>query len=159
MVNQSSRNILTNSCTSDALKTHRRDQFIGMHKILQQPYFPFKSGYLLTLDATEWIKGLLAVPFVLYSEPTGLLGDGDSTTKMMEEAHRRYAEIMRDVELMIDDHSAFSSRHDSCKTRKTCESQISNMTRSFQTRKRRSLPIKVTHARAYSRTLLHTAAP
>jgi hypothetical protein len=24
---------------------------------------------------------------------------------MAEEAHRRYAEIMRDVELMIDDHS------------------------------------------------------
>jgi IMP and pyridine-specific 5'-nucleotidase len=46
---------------------------------------------------------LLAVPFVLYSQPTGVLGDGHS--KVGEEAHRRYAEIMRDVELMIDDHS------------------------------------------------------
>lgn len=53
----------------------------------------------------EWVKGLLAVPFVLYSQPTGVFGDGPSVTQMAEEAHRRYAEIMRDVELMIDDHS------------------------------------------------------
>ncbi|OAA60118.1 IMP-specific 5'-nucleotidase 1 [Cordyceps fumosorosea ARSEF 2679] len=65
-----------------ALKTHRRDQFI------------------------EWVKGLLAVPFVLYSQPTGVVGDGTSIAKMSEEAHRRYAEIMRDVEVMIDDHIA-----------------------------------------------------
>ncbi|KAF4973786.1 hypothetical protein FZEAL_9233 [Fusarium zealandicum] len=65
-----------------ALKTHRRDQFI------------------------EWVKGLLAVPFVLYSQPTGVFGDGPSVTLMAEEAHRRYAEIMHDVELMIDDHIA-----------------------------------------------------
>ncbi|EGX90084.1 IMP-specific 5'-nucleotidase 1 [Cordyceps militaris CM01] len=63
-----------------ALKTHRRDQFI------------------------EWVKGLLAVPFVLYSQPTGVVGDGTSIAKMSEEAHRRYAEIMGDVEVMIDDH-------------------------------------------------------
>ncbi|KAM0279021.1 hypothetical protein ACHAQH_004803 [Verticillium albo-atrum] len=64
-----------------ALKTHRRDQFI------------------------EWIKGLLAVPFVLYSQPTGVLDvNGTSLARTAEEAHRRYAEIMRDVELMIDDH-------------------------------------------------------
>ncbi|POR35725.1 IMP-specific 5'-nucleotidase 1 [Tolypocladium paradoxum] len=63
-----------------ALKTHRRDQFI------------------------EWVKGLLAVPFVLYSQPTGVFGDGPNVAKMAEEAHRRYAEIMRDVEMMIDDH-------------------------------------------------------
>ncbi|KAI3327188.1 IMP-specific 5-nucleotidase [Xylariaceae sp. AK1471] len=66
-----------------ALKTHRRDQFI------------------------EWIKGLLAVPFVLYSQPTGVFEtNGVSVTQMSEEAHRRYAEIMRDVEVMIDDHIA-----------------------------------------------------
>uniref|UniRef100_A0A8H7K418 IMP-specific 5'-nucleotidase 1 n=1 Tax=Bionectria ochroleuca TaxID=29856 RepID=A0A8H7K418_BIOOC len=63
-----------------ALKTHRRDQFI------------------------EWVKGLLAVPFVLYSEPTGVFGDGTNVDRMAEESHRRYAEIMRDVERMIDDH-------------------------------------------------------
>ncbi|KAI5867671.1 IMP-specific 5-nucleotidase [Durotheca rogersii] len=64
-----------------ALKTHRRDQLI------------------------EWIKGLLAVPFVLYSQPTGVFEtNGFSTTQMSEEAHRRYAEIMRDIEVMIDDH-------------------------------------------------------
>ncbi|KAI1212782.1 IMP-specific 5-nucleotidase [Annulohypoxylon truncatum] len=63
-----------------ALKTHRRDQFI------------------------EWIKGLLAVPFVLYSQPTGVFEtNGFNVTQMSEEAHRRYAEIMRDIEVMIDD--------------------------------------------------------
>ncbi|KAF7563858.1 hypothetical protein G7046_g246 [Stylonectria norvegica] len=70
-----------------ALKTHRRDQFI------------------------EWIKGLLAVPFVLYSQPTGVFGDGPSVTQMAEEAHRRYAEIMRDVEVMIDDHILRQNDH------------------------------------------------
>lgn len=54
---------------------------------------------------TEWIKGLLAVPFVLYSQPTGIVGAEEAIAKMAEEAHRRYAEIMRDVEYMIDDHS------------------------------------------------------
>ena len=61
------------------------------------------------LFSLEWIKGLLAVPFVLYSQPTGILGDGTSLSKMEEDAHRRYAEIMRDVELMIDDHSMSDS--------------------------------------------------
>lgn len=60
------------------------------------------------MSLVEWVKGLLAVPFVLYSEPTGVFGDGTTVTKMAEEAHRRYAEIMRDVELMIDDHSKVS---------------------------------------------------
>ncbi|KAI1349698.1 IMP-specific 5-nucleotidase [Xylaria sp. FL0043] len=70
-----------------ALKTHRRDQFI------------------------EWIKGLLAVPFVLYSQPTGVFEtNGVSVTQMSEEAHRRYAEIMRDVEFMIDDHIAHQAQ-------------------------------------------------
>lgn len=56
--------------------------------------------------STEWIKGLLAVPFVLYSQPTGVFDSkGISTSQMAEEAHRRYAEILRDVEHMIDDHS------------------------------------------------------
>ncbi|KAI1771679.1 IMP-specific 5-nucleotidase [Hypoxylon cercidicola] len=64
-----------------ALKTHRRDQFI------------------------EWIKGLLAVPFVLYSQPTGVFEThGFSVSQMSGEAHRRYAEIMRDIEVMVDDH-------------------------------------------------------
>ncbi|KAH7309078.1 IMP-specific 5'-nucleotidase [Stachybotrys elegans] len=71
-----------------ALKTHRRDQFI------------------------EWIKGLLAVPFVLYSQPTGVFADGDSISKVGEEAHRRYAEIMRDIELMIDDHIMHQNQDD-----------------------------------------------
>ncbi|KAL7926749.1 IMP-specific 5-nucleotidase [Trichoderma austrokoningii] len=65
-----------------ALKTHRRDQFI------------------------EWIKGLLAVPFVLYSQPTGVTGDDTNVAKTADEAHRRYSEIMRDVEKIVDDHIA-----------------------------------------------------
>ncbi|KAM7201422.1 IMP-specific 5'-nucleotidase [Naviculisporaceae sp. PSN 640] len=68
-----------------ALKTHRRDQFI------------------------EWIKGLLAVPFVLYSQPQGVFEgqDGSATLEQTrEEAHRRYSEILRDVEMMVDDHIA-----------------------------------------------------
>lgn len=45
------------------------------------------------------------MPFVLYSQPTGVFSThGVSMAQMSEEAHRRYAEIMRDVELMIDDH-------------------------------------------------------
>ncbi|KAK0612287.1 IMP-specific 5-nucleotidase [Bombardia bombarda] len=68
-----------------ALKTHRRDQFI------------------------EWIKGLLAVPFVLYSQPHGVFesqNGNNSLSHTREEAHRRYSEILRDVEIMIDDHIA-----------------------------------------------------
>ena len=57
-----------------ALKTHRRDQLI------------------------EWIKGLLAVPFVLHSQPTAAYEDRqDVLVKMASTAHRRYAEILRDV--------------------------------------------------------------
>lgn len=50
------------------------------------------------------------MPFVLYSQPTGIVGDGTSIAKMSEEAHRRYAEIMHDVEMMIDDHSKRNPR-------------------------------------------------
>lgn len=52
------------------------------------------------------MKGLLAVPFVLHSQPTGVFESRDGgVAKMAETAHRRYAEIMKDVEVMIDDHS------------------------------------------------------
>ncbi|KAL2273167.1 hypothetical protein FJTKL_04907 [Diaporthe vaccinii] len=66
-----------------ALKTHRRDQLI------------------------EWIKGLLAVPFVLHSQPQGVFlgrGQAPSLEHMAEESARRYAEICKDVEVMIDNH-------------------------------------------------------
>ncbi|KAK3364401.1 IMP-specific 5-nucleotidase [Lasiosphaeria hispida] len=73
-----------------ALKTHRRDQLI------------------------EWIKGLLAVPFVLYSQPQGVFeGQGiHSSPQTRDEAHRRYSEILRDVEIMIDDHIANQNNAD-----------------------------------------------
>lgn len=65
-----------------ALKTHRRDQLI------------------------EWIKGLLAVPFVLHSQPTAACeGREGALTDMANTASRRYAEIFRDVERLIEGHS------------------------------------------------------
>ncbi|KAF1968833.1 IMP-specific 5'-nucleotidase-like protein 1 [Bimuria novae-zelandiae CBS 107.79] len=66
-----------------ALKTHRRDQLI------------------------EWIKGLLAVPFVLHSQPTAVFEpDGESVDATATRTQRRYAEIMRDVEEIVNDHIA-----------------------------------------------------
>ena len=47
----------------------------------------------------------MAVPFVLHSQPTTVLGDDGSITKMAKTAHQRYAEIMRDIEQLIKDHS------------------------------------------------------
>ncbi|KAK3705374.1 IMP 5'-nucleotidase [Vermiconidia calcicola] len=69
------------SLSTDALKTHRRDQLI------------------------EWIKGLLATPFVLLSQPTAIYDDDESSVNIMaQSAHKRYSEIMRDVEQLIVDH-------------------------------------------------------
>lgn len=57
----------------------------------------------------EFIKGLLGVPFVLHSQPTGVFEHRDgSVAQMAERTHNRYAEIMKDVEDMIDDHSKLS---------------------------------------------------
>ncbi len=84
----------------DALKTHRRDQFIGNSVPT--------SGFIWTrLTSTEWVKALLAVPFVLYSQPHGPFDRQSlsSVAQTRDEAHRRYSEILRDVEVMIDDHS------------------------------------------------------
>ncbi|KAF3165149.1 IMP 5'-nucleotidase [Orbilia oligospora] len=49
------------------------------------------------------LKGLLAVPFVLHSQPNAALTHvrtGDTASN----ARRRYAEIMRDVEQLVNDH-------------------------------------------------------
>ena len=73
--------LMPSSSLLDALKTHRRDQLI------------------------EWIKGLLAVPFVLHSQPTAMHEDDKpDVNEMARNAHTRYAEIMRDVEDLINDH-------------------------------------------------------
>lgn len=63
-------------------QTHRRDQFI------------------------EWIKGLLAVPFVLASKPAAVYDERkDKTlTKMATSAHQRYADIFQDIEALVLDH-------------------------------------------------------
>ncbi|KAJ5798603.1 uncharacterized protein N7503_007899 [Penicillium pulvis] len=64
-----------------ALKTHRRDQLI------------------------EWIKGLLAVPFVLHSQPNVDYQEHREGLKTVAaDTYQRYAEIMRDVENLITDH-------------------------------------------------------
>ncbi|KAF2115754.1 IMP-specific 5'-nucleotidase 1 [Lophiotrema nucula] len=77
-----------------ALKTHRRDQLI------------------------EWIKGLLAVPFVLHSQPTAVFEPrSESVDQMAGITQRRYAEIMRDVEEIVNDHIAhqLAGTHDRSK--------------------------------------------
>jgi IMP and pyridine-specific 5'-nucleotidase len=51
------------------------------------------------------IKGLLAVPFVLLSQPTNIHdSDKPSVSEMAKSAHARYAQIMRDVEELVVDH-------------------------------------------------------
>ncbi len=46
------------------------------------------------------------MPFVLHSQPTAAYDErGDLLTEMATTAHRRYAEIMRDVQGLINDHS------------------------------------------------------
>lgn len=73
---------ITHLLLTDALKTHRRDQLI------------------------EWIKGLLAVPFVLLSQPTAIYDDDNkpSVDAMARKANQRYAEIMKDVEELVLQH-------------------------------------------------------
>ncbi|CAI7602393.1 unnamed protein product [Penicillium bialowiezense] len=71
-----------------ALKTHRRDQLI------------------------EWIKGLLAVPFVLHSQPTAISEEhGEGLKAVAADTHLRYAEIMRDVENLMLDHIRHHERN------------------------------------------------
>ncbi|GKZ38955.1 iMP 5'-nucleotidase [Aspergillus brasiliensis] len=72
-----------------ALKSHRRDQLI------------------------EWIKGLLAVPFVLHSQPTAVYQEhSENLIAVAADTHQRYAEIFRDVEMLIRDHSIVTHQHD-----------------------------------------------
>lgn len=55
----------------------------------------------------EWVKGLLAVPFVLLSQPTAIYqNDKDAVKAMAVNAHSRYAEIMQDVEELVNEHIA-----------------------------------------------------
>lgn len=55
---------------------------------------------------TDALKGLLAVPFVLHSQPTAVFEENAQTVHQQASvAQRRYAEIMRDVEEIINDHS------------------------------------------------------
>ncbi|KAI9376121.1 IMP-specific 5'-nucleotidase 1 [Aspergillus egyptiacus] len=64
-----------------ALKSHRRDQLI------------------------EWIKGLLAVPFVLHSQPTAVYQEHSAKlAEVASDTRARYAEIFRDVEGLVNDH-------------------------------------------------------
>lgn len=61
----------------------------------------------LIVKQIEWIKGLLAVPFVLLSQPTAVFEQNrPSIDEMAANAHARYAQIMADVEDLINDHIA-----------------------------------------------------
>ncbi|VEU21839.1 DEKNAAC102878 [Brettanomyces naardenensis] len=63
-----------------ALKEHRRDEFI------------------------QFIKGLLATPFVLYAvKPAGTISDVEELM-IDSEAKRRYAEIFHDLENLVENH-------------------------------------------------------
>lgn len=61
---------------------------------------------MLNPSQIEWIKGLLAVPFVLLSQPTALFEQNGNSgvDEMAHNAHQRYAQIMSDVEELINDH-------------------------------------------------------
>ncbi|KAK0633710.1 imp-specific 5'-nucleotidase-like protein [Immersiella caudata] len=78
-----------------ALKTHRRDQFIGR----------LSHHYLSTSISYQCLEKLNSD----YSPPVSETGVFErqglpGTSQAREEAHRRYSEILRDVEIMIDDH-------------------------------------------------------
>ncbi|KAF9739921.1 IMP-specific 5'-nucleotidase 1 [Paraphaeosphaeria minitans] len=64
-----------------ATQTHRRDQLVRAR------------------------AGLLAVPFVLHSQPTAVFEpEGEAVEATATRTQRRYAEIMRDVEDIVNDH-------------------------------------------------------
>ncbi|KAE8155188.1 IMP-specific 5-nucleotidase [Aspergillus avenaceus] len=66
---------------ANGVQSHRRDQLI------------------------EWIKGLLAVPFVLHSQPTAVYKEhSENLIAVAADTHQRYTEIFRDVENLIRDH-------------------------------------------------------
>lgn len=51
-------------------------------------------------------QGLLAVPFVLHSQPTAVFEpEVEAVEATATRTQRRYAEIMRDVEDIVNDHS------------------------------------------------------
>jgi IMP and pyridine-specific 5'-nucleotidase len=51
------------------------------------------------------------VPFVLHSQPTAVYHEHSvMLAAVAAETHQRYAEILRDVERLINDHSIVSSR-------------------------------------------------
>lgn len=58
---------------------------------------------------TVLLKGLLAVPFVLLSQPTAAWEEdvvpSTAVANMARTSHQRYVQIMRDVEDLINDHS------------------------------------------------------
>lgn len=66
--------------------------------------------YSTVADNAEQSQGLLAVPFVLHSQPTAIYQEHSEGLKTVAaDTHQRYAEIMRDVENLIEDHSRLRS--------------------------------------------------
>ncbi|PWY84825.1 IMP-specific 5-nucleotidase [Aspergillus heteromorphus CBS 117.55] len=63
------------------------------------------TRYRVEYQLIEWIKGLLAVPFVLHSQPTAVYQEhSENLIAVAADTHQRYAEIFRDVETLIRDH-------------------------------------------------------
>lgn len=76
-------------------------------------FFSFLFFHLHSLIQSP-LQGLLAVPFVLKSQPTAAYEERDEVQAleaMAQVVHRRYAEIMRDVEDLVNDHSRFPVLH------------------------------------------------
>ncbi len=70
-----------------------------------------KTGHSSCVDApvcqTHFYQGLLAVPFVLSSQPEAVYHDTEDKdlAKAARSAKQRYADIFRDVEHLIANHS------------------------------------------------------
>jgi len=52
-------------------------------------------------------QGLLAVPFVLHSQPTAIYDDNCDLDQMARTAKDRYGQIMEDVERLVTEHSNY----------------------------------------------------
>ncbi|KAJ5691774.1 hypothetical protein N7462_001197 [Penicillium macrosclerotiorum] len=80
--------------------THRRDQLV---------LGAVSQSHLSLIQPSQ---GLLAVPFVLHSQPTAIYQEHSEGLKTVAaDTHLRYAEIMRDVENLILDHIRHHDRN------------------------------------------------
>jgi hypothetical protein len=106
-------------------------------------------------DQLTMLQGLLAVPFVLHSQPTAVFEpDGQSVEKQASVAQQRYAEIFRDVENIINDHSESIQAYVSTTHRAMASltTSLSRTPKGWQTG-----PIEAQAPRSVSRPIFHTS--